>query len=160
KSSLVVALSALLNGSERLRREAATRIGPSTAKVIWEALPPKSRGWRVVPVVGRRASCATLIGETLVARDFAPARSVRRWTDERVLGTLLEMAAAHPRSEGGVVVVLDELGKLLEAAAQDRGDIYLLQRLAEAASRSDGRLLLVGVLHQAFDEYAQRLARE
>lgn len=160
KSSLVIALSALLNGSERLRREAATRIGLSTAKVIWEALPPKSRGWRVVPVVGRRASCASLIGEALVARDYVRARSVRRWTDERVLGTLLEMAAAHPRSEGGVVVVLDELGKLLEAAAQEGGDIYLLQQLAEAASRSDGRLLVVGVLHQAFDEYAQRLARE
>lgn len=160
KSSLVVALSALLNGSERLRNEAATRIGPSTAKVIWDALPPKSRGWRIVPVVGRRTNCASLIGEALVARDYVRARSVRRWTDERVLGTLLEMATAHPRSEGGVVVILDELGKLLEAAAQDGGDIYLLQQLAEAASRSNGRLLVVGVLHQAFDEYAQRLARE
>ena len=35
-----------------------------------------------------------------------------------------------------------------------------LQQLAEAASRSKGRFLIVGVLHQAFDEYAYRLSHE
>jgi hypothetical protein len=52
------------------------------------------------------------------------------------------------------------MGKFLEGAAQDGADIYLFQQLAEAASRSRGRLLVVGILHQAFDEYAQRLARD
>ena len=44
--------------------------------------------------------------------------------------------------------------------AQDGSDIYVLQQLAEAASRSNGRFLVVGVLHQAFDEYAHRLSHE
>ena len=52
------------------------------------------------------------------------------------------------------------MGKFLEAAAQDGSDIYILQQLAEAASRSNGRFLLVGVLHQAFEEYAHRLSHE
>ena len=52
------------------------------------------------------------------------------------------------------------MGKFLEAAAQDGSDIYILQQLAEAASRSNGRLLIVGVLHQAFEEYAHRLSHE
>ena len=52
------------------------------------------------------------------------------------------------------------MGKFLEAAAQDGSDIYVLQQLAEAASRSAGRLLIVGVLHQAFEEYAHRLSHE
>ena len=52
------------------------------------------------------------------------------------------------------------MGKFLEAAARDSSDIYILQQLAEAASRSNGRLLIVGVLHQAFEEYAHRLSRE
>lgn len=160
KSSLVVALSALLNGDERKRRETASKVGSALAKSLWDALPPKARGWRFLPVVGRRASAAALIGEALAARDFIGARSVRRWTDERILETLSGIAAAHPRTEGGLVVVLDELGKLLESAAQEGGDIYLLQQLAEMATRSDGRLVVIGVLHQAFDEYAQRLARE
>ena len=52
------------------------------------------------------------------------------------------------------------MGKFLEAAAQDGTDIYVFQQLAEAASRTNGRLLVVGVLHQAFEEYAHRLSRE
>ena len=52
------------------------------------------------------------------------------------------------------------MGKLLEAAAQEGADIYILQQLAEAASRSNGRLVIVGILHQAFEEYAHRLTRE
>ena len=55
---------------------------------------------------------------------------------------------------------IDELGKFLEGAAQDGSDIYVLQQLAEAASRSKGRFLFVGVLHQAFEEYAHRLSHE
>lgn len=160
KSSLVVALSALLNGNESLRLKAASIIGADVAHSIWEALPPKSKGWRILPVVGRRADPAALIGEALVARGFIEGRLVRRWTSTRVLEVLGDLAAARPRSEGGLVLVLDEMGKFLEAAAQDGVDIYLFQQLAEAASRSNGRLLVIGVLHQAFDEYAQRLARE
>ena len=43
---------------------------------------------------------------------------------------------------------------------RDDHDIYLFQELAEAASRSNGRLILIGVLHQSFQEYANRLSRE
>ena len=60
----------------------------------------------------------------------------------------------------GIVVVIDELGKILEYAARDphRGDIFLLQELAEYASRSGERpILVLGVLHQAFDQYARHL---
>lgn len=159
KSSLVIALGALLNGNERLRRDAASKIGAGAAKSLWEALPPKTKGWRILPVVGRRGSPAELVGEALVARQFLEGRSVRRWTDARIIEILTGLANAHPRSEGGLIVVLDEMGKFLEAAAQDGADIYLFQQLAEAASRSDGRFLVIGILHQAFDEYAQRLAR-
>src|SRR5262249_58593668 len=64
------------------------------------------------------------------------------------------------RSHGGLIVVIDEMGKLLEGAASEGSDIYLFQQLAELASRSDGRLILIGILHQAFEEYANRLGRE
>ena len=54
---------------------------------------------------------------------------------------------------------IDEMGKFLEAAVQDGSDLHLFQRLAEHSSRSHGRLIVVGILHQAFEEYAQRLSR-
>ncbi len=52
------------------------------------------------------------------------------------------------------------MGKFLEVAAQNGTDVYIFQQLAEVASRSNGRFLLVGVLHQAFEEYAHRLSHE
>ena len=52
------------------------------------------------------------------------------------------------------------MGKLLEGAAYEGTDIYFFQELAEIASRSNNRLIVVGILHQAFEEYANRLSRE
>ncbi len=61
----------------------------------------------------------------------------------------------------GLLVVVDELGKFLEYAAlhSDAGDVQALQELAEASVRSVRHpILLVTILHQAFDEYAHRLS--
>ncbi len=52
------------------------------------------------------------------------------------------------------------MGKFLEHAAGDRGDVHVFQDLAEISARSGGRFILIGILHQAFDEYAHRLSRE
>lgn len=62
---------------------------------------------------------------------------------------------------GGLLLVVDELGKFLEYATQhsEEGDVFVLQTLAEAAARSNSTpLLMVTILHQAFERYAQRLA--
>ena len=61
----------------------------------------------------------------------------------------------------GLLLVVDELGKFLEYAAQNPadGDLFVLQSLAEFAARSDQvPLLMLTILHQAFEQYAQRLA--
>jgi hypothetical protein len=58
------------------------------------------------------------------------------------------------------LLVIDEMGKFLEQAARGEGDVYFFQQLAEEASRSKGKLLVIGILHQAFDDYAHKLARE
>src|SRR5204863_3429512 len=60
----------------------------------------------------------------------------------------------------GVLLVIDELGKFLEHAVQGRGaeDLFVLQELAEATAKSkEPTLLLVTVLHQAFENYASAL---
>jgi hypothetical protein len=85
--------------------------------------------------------------------------------DEDVLA-LFERAAdaVHVATGGGLLVVVDELGKLLEHSALDPAgsDLFLLQRLAERAARGDGRppILVVTILHQGFERYAGRLPRE
>ena len=62
----------------------------------------------------------------------------------------------------GIVVIVDELGKLLEHAAlePEHNDIHLLQELAEAASRSkESPIWFITILHQEFSHYAYRLGR-
>ena len=81
-----------------------------------------------------------------------------------MLSVLTELSQfAKSKSKGsGVLLILDELGKFLEFAAMypDYQDIYFLQQLAEAASRSgDTPLFVLGLLHQGFNAYADRLDR-
>ena len=159
KSSLVVALSALLNGNKGLRDQAAKTVGKKVAEEVWEKLPPRSKGWRVLGVVGRRDDPVQVIGEAIDDSEYAHGKK-KRWSETRLIETLSEIASAKARSHGGLVVFVDEMGKFLEGAAHGDGDIFVFQQLAEAASRSGGRLIVVGVLHQAFEEYANRLSRE
>ena len=160
KSSLVVALSSLLNGEGKLARNAASAVGWETAELIWKALPPQSNGWRILPVVGHRDCPAQVIGDAITATNLLNGQEPRSWTDKLVLDSLDEIATRNPQSDGGLIVFIDEMGKFLEGAAHDGADIFLFQELAERASRSKKRLIVVGILHQAFEEYAHRLSRE
>ena len=160
KSSLVVALSALLNGNGGLQKDAERVFGEELARTIHGALPTGTKGWRILPVVARRDDPVAVIGEAAKRTGLVARRPRGGWTESNLITTLTEAAAEKPRTHGGLILFIDEMGKFLEGASQDGSDIYLLQQLAEAASRSKGRFLVVGVLHQAFEEYAHRLSRE
>ena len=160
KSSLVIALSALLNGNAGLREKATQVFGQSLTKTIWNALPTGDKGWHVVPVVGRRDHPVSVIGEAVQNARLVPRRPRGGWTESKLIAALTTASGENPETHGGLILFIDEMGKFLEAAARDSSDVYILQQLAEAASRSNGRLLIVGVLHQAFEEYAHRLSRE
>ena len=160
KSSLVIALSALLNGDPGLQQEATKVFGQKLTKAIQSALPTGTKGWRVVPVVGRRDNPVSVIGEAFKRTGLISRRPRGGWTESNLITMLTKVAAEKPNIHGGLILFIDEMGKFLEAAAQDNSDIYILQQLAEVASRSNGRFLFVGVLHQAFEEYAHRLSHE
>ncbi|QDV48453.1 ATP-binding protein [Gimesia fumaroli] len=160
KSSLVVALSALLNGNPELQKQAAKIFGRKLANEIQKSLPTGSRGWHVLPVVGRRDNPVRVIGEALKVTGLVSRRPRGGWTEDNLISNVMSVVTNKPKTHGGLILFVDEMGKFLEAAAQDGTDMYVFQQLAEAASRSDGRLILIGVLHQAFEEYAHRLSHE
>ena len=77
---------------------------------------------------------------------------------------LFESATLTIKKKGGhgLLLVIDELGKFLEHAAQHpaQGDVFVLQTLAEFATRSDQTpLFLITILHQAFEQYANKTAK-
>lgn len=73
-----------------------------------------------------------------------------------VLRLVREMAQS---SQTGLLLVIDELGKCLEYAAQNRGsgDLYLLQQISELPDKGGPQVYLLGLLHQSFSEYGYGL---
>lgn len=61
----------------------------------------------------------------------------------------------------GILLVIDELGKLLEFTAinPEKSDIFILQELAEATKTFEVPFFLITILHQVFERYADRLSR-
>lgn len=150
KSSLAVVLAAALGRNGEARRRALAVLPDDVRAALDEGFAWARPGWTVVALTGRRADAGEVIGTAL---DDAGLPGSGRDPVER-------LAAAAAKAPAGVLLIVDEMGKLLEHAATGEGDAFLFQSLAEAASRSEGRLVVVGILHQAFDDYAYRLARE
>ena len=132
KSSLVIALSALLNGDADSRVQAASLIGIDTAEIIWEAFPPLSEGWHILPVVGRRDRPEQVVGEAMESRGMVKGHPPLLWHEKQVLDELSEIAARDPDSSGGLMVFIDEMGKFLEGAARDIADVYFFSNLPKS----------------------------
>lgn len=102
----------------------------------------------LIPAVAGSLAAAGL--PTIRRRALALARSAAP-SGAKCAALLSEAAAESP---GGLLLVLDELGKYLEfAAGENTEDIFFLQQLAEASARSDRPLLLIGALHSGFSDY-------
>lgn len=73
-----------------------------------------------------------------------------------VLNLLKEIAHA---AKTDIFLVIDELGKALEYAAQHQAtdDLFLLQQLAERPRNQAAQVYVIGLLHQSFADYSHRL---
>ncbi|MCP3733840.1 hypothetical protein M9979_02975 [Sphingomonas sp. RP10(2022)] len=149
KSSLAVVLATALGPDGPGRQGAMAVLPHDVAARFADDLRWAGDGWSVVPVTGRRADAEEVIGDALDEHRIP----------QRKGGVIPRLVAAAGHGIG-LVLIVDEMGKLLEHAAAGHSDAFFFQELAEAASRSEGRLIVIGILHQAFDDYAYRLARE
>lgn len=157
KSSLAVALASALHQDNSLRVRARDILKLDVLPTFDKAFPV-SKGWLVVPVVGKRGS---VIAELAAALRKAKGKGTdhRKVSPTNLINELCQTAEAL--AHDGVVVILDEMGKFLEASAMGQGDdVYFFQELAEAAARANGKLVVVGVLHQSFAQYGARLGNE
>lgn len=159
KSSAALLMANLVAGASKNRAIAREIAGPSLSEIYEKAFPETSGPWAVAAVTGSRMglrqaiadACVVTFGWSKVALARANA------SDDALIDALLTSAVT---GHSGALVILDELGKLLEHEALEGGDIHLLQDIAERAARSGGRLVVVGILHQAFDQYAARASRD
>lgn len=146
KSSAALVLAGLLGKSPAAQASAVALFDNDALEIVGACLPRTKRGWRVVALSGRRAA---------LAEDIAQAFDLPN--GDRLVSQI--GVAALSKDADGLVIIIDELGKYLEHAALDGGDAHILQDLAELSARSQGRLLIVGILHQSFERYAAKLSR-
>lgn len=83
-------------------------------------------------------------------------------TENAVFELVSQLNSTLALNSRGLLLIIDELGKFLEYAAAnpETQDVFLLQRIAELASRSGKQpLFIVCLLHQRFGEYANNLSQ-
>jgi hypothetical protein len=180
KTAFAVFLTRLLGEDSAARRSARRVLGENDPSQV-RALGKKP----LVPIVfsGERAPLDLLLARALkqaLAVQWATRRGVRPsvfrevtrlverieagktgcMTSDVVRCFESALSAVGGAFGAGLLLIVDEAGKILEYAAERpaRGDLHLFQVLAELASSNTGEpFLFIAVLHQAFDQYAVRL---
>ncbi|MYA34770.1 MAG: hypothetical protein F4164_04680 [Gemmatimonadales bacterium] len=131
-------------------------------EIIESVAVPVERFVPVLLVAERKPLGAALrraLAEALDEVSPALAQQVRssRASSGAALGRLFVEVAESVREagRGGLLLVVDELGKFLEFAAvdPDGGDVFVLQQIAEACERSETPIIFVTILHSGFADY-------
>lgn len=157
KSSLAVAFASALSSDKRLRTKARDILKLEEISSFDQALPCR-KGWLTIPIVGKRTSIASELAKGL-RQVQGLGHDGRKTNPTTLIADICK--AADAQKNDGVLIIIDEMGKFLEASALGLGDdVYFFQELAEAAARSSGKVVIIGILHQAFSQYAGRLGIE
>ncbi|WLT02096.1 ATP-binding protein [Snodgrassella alvi] len=143
KSSLALALANYLTKSNPNKNvvELANIDG------LFEAFPKSSKNWKVIPIVGNKLDPQVVL-ESAISK-ITKSTSI---TETQLFHKLEEIT----KENDGLLIIFDEMGKFLEGNHQ-HNNIYFFQELAEFVNRSNQNIVIIGILHQAFRQYAKRL---
>jgi hypothetical protein len=144
KSSLALLLSALIGKNRKKREIAESIIGSTLTKKVYAKLRI-NKGWKVLPIVGELDNVESII-----------IKEIEKDTNCNI-NKIFNSITDYLEKNEGLIIILDEMGKCLEAAAKKSYDIFIYQQLAELASRTKGRFIFIGILHQSFGDYARYL---
>lgn len=157
KSSLAITLLSTLHPNKEIRKKAYTRLDKSILPLFKKAFPITS-GWNILPITGKRTNIVQEIDNSLDKQTKSNNKKEIKPTGADLIDRLKVLS--NSSSYDGLIIVIDEMGKFLEYSAQEENDIHFYQDLAEAASRSNGKLIVIGILHQAFRQYSSKLGHE
>ena len=153
KSLLALTLASLAGGDKKLRKNAKSVLQTDETKPLIDYFS-SDKPWLVLPITGKRTAIDKEI-QAVLYENFQEKEKSKK----NIIKQLKHIAETSSEHEG-VLVIIDELGKFLEHAAYTGDDIGFYQELAETAARCKGKLVVIGILHQAFEQYASRLGTE
>ncbi|RRR65586.1 MAG: hypothetical protein EI684_22670 [Candidatus Viridilinea halotolerans] len=171
KSAFGLFVAHFLQRTDAMRRDLLSALKVQDAA---ELLPVNAPSLLAVLVPGNNCSLRTAVIEALSEaldgagicaqalvglRQNLAAAAVGHAPDPGRVADLVTEAAQVLREHSryrGLLLLVDELGQFLDYAARqdEERDLFVLQSLAEAAARSgDAPVLVVTILHQAFERY-------
>ena len=155
KSTLALSLLNALHGDKHQRAEATNSYPNATKEKLIKAFNAESKSWHAITIIGERVSLFELLKATCTREGIICSEKV---TSGAELIASIEAYCTKLKDKAGLIIFLDEMGKLLEFAVSNHSeDNYLYQQLAEYASRSNGKFVFVGILHQSFQDYASTM---
>ncbi len=156
KSSLALYLSALVSPKKRLQKKAISLLEKAQNPSITSLFLAGKKPWIFLPITGSRDSFINLFYEALESHAPNYKKSLGRRSRD-IVGVLEQLAETN---DARILLVLDEMGKILEWTAAHEEDIFFFQELAEKCARSSQEIITIGILHQSFEQYASRLGKE
>lgn len=148
KSSLALVFAALLGEDETLRRKAAQLLNLQPDDYLSRVFVNGSRRWQVISVVGTDRDMQEVL--TRAAADHSI---------DTTGGLIPALERSVSDGRHGLMLIIDEMGVFMSYALKHNG-FNFLQELAEAAARSRGALIVLGIQHQSFDAYLSDYSRE
>lgn len=152
KSSLALLLSSLVSPNKKLREQATAILNLDKNSDISKAFEGR---WLFLPVMGSRDSVVELI--YAAALKFLPNFPKPRGRRPKDVIAVLDDYSRQKRCK--ILLVIDEMGKVLEYMANQGEDIHFFQDLAERTRERRG-IVTIGILHQSFEQYGQRLGKD
>jgi hypothetical protein len=167
KSSLARFLIEFLRRDERGRQKLGIHGRKQTVAKFGNSVSHARGPWLVIRVAGSQADPTKLITAAAerALKEYGVTGSLRKSpqpaasSQEALLSLLEECAKFASKRKGGLLLVIDEMGKVLDHAAQTGGDLHLFQEIAERFGSWKDTSVFLGILHQSFAEYAGRVER-
>jgi len=153
KSSMAIQFASLLSQDENLRKQAALPFDKRQLRPVSEKFVGKDKlveGWKLLTVQGDRASPAAELRRAF--KETFPNVQAPPRGNAALINAL--QRCARRKGRRGLLIIIDEMGKFLETSESREVDVYFFQQLAEACNRSEGRMLLLGLLHSSLGMYS------
>ncbi|WP_053991922.1 AAA family ATPase [Mangrovimonas sp. TPBH4] len=107
-----------------------------------------------IKIVGQNESLSLVLSDVLNLKRSASSSDI--------VNTLEKRRAVAEKNNQGLILVIDEFGKLLEYASKNKAtdDIYLLQLISEWANNDETNVFFIITLHQNFSSYGKNLSSQ
>ena len=163
KSTIALLLTGLLNADEAIHGAAQNTINSQTQELLKQSIP-YNNGWLQIRSVGGvntpvnvfwLATIEALKDHPNTTALVGKYQNITPKNESELISHWESLFTEINSLVDGVLILADEMGKTLEYINKNKGELHLFQDLAEVLGRVDTPVIFLGLLHQAFSEYAK-----